>query len=642
MLPLLWLIPILPLTGFLVLALGGGHLARTGIAVVGVGSVGLSALAAILIGFDFIAAPPAGFAFHQVAWTWMDIAGFTPKIGFYLDALSLVMVLVVTVVSFLIHLYSAEFMAGDEGYRRFFAYMNLFVASMCILVLADNLLFLYLGWEGVGLCSYLLIGFWYKDSANGLAARKAFIVTRIGDAAMAIGLFLLFTHQGTLDIQPLMQQAAQEGPEGSGVAIAAAALLLAGAVGKSAQLPLQTWLPDAMAGPTPVSALIHAATMVTAGVYLITRTHVLYTLAPPVQLAVAVIGALTLLLAGFSALVQHDLKRVLAYSTISQIGYMFLALGVGAWSAAIFHLMTHAFFKALLFLSAGVVIMSLHEEHDIFRMGGLRKKLPVAFWTFLIGGASLAALPLITAGFYSKDLILWQAWSSADGNPLLWAAGWAGALLTGLYIFRVVFIVFFGKARAPAVAAIPAAAVATASKHIGLRIKIPLITLALLSLVGGWIELPPLLGNLTLFSDFVQQALPPTRIVHDGGSLELILELLAAGASLGSIYAAYLLFLRYPRWLDQSRQWPVFQTLHKFWQTDWGFDGLYDKIFVRPYLWLARVDQHDVIDSIYTGAARLCLFFYRSLSEAQTGQVRRYAMAIAAGSIMVVFIAVFA
>ena len=640
MLPLLWLIPVLPLAGFLVLALSGSHLARTGIAVVGVGSVGLSALVAVLIGFDFIAAPPPELAFRQMAWIWMDVAGFTPKIGFYLDALSLVMVLVVTVVSFLIHLYSAEFMAGDEGYRRFFAYMNLFVASMCILVLADNLLFLYLGWEGVGLCSYLLIGFWYRNPANGLAARKAFIVTRLGDAAMAIGLFLLFTHQGTLDIQPLMQQTAEQWPEGSGLAIAAAALLLAGAVGKSAQLPLQTWLPDAMAGPTPVSALIHAATMVTAGVYLIARTHVLYTLAPPVQLAVALIGALTLLLAGFSALVQHDLKRVLAYSTISQIGYMFLALGVGAWSAAIFHLMTHAFFKALLFLSAGVIIMSLHEEHNIFKMGGLRKKLPVAFWAFLIGGASLAALPLITAGFYSKDLILWQAWSAADGNPWLWAAGWAGALLTGLYIFRVVFVVFFGEAREARDETAAGAAAAIVNKPPGRRITVPLLILAVLSLVGGWVELPPLLGNLSLFSDFVQQALPPTRIIHDADSVELILELLAAAASLGSIYVAYLLFLRHPHWLGRLLQTPHFGALHKFWQAGWGFDRLYDRMFVQPYLWLARIDRHDVIDSIYTGAARLCLFFYRGLSASQTGQVRRYATAIAAGAIIVVFVAV--
>ncbi|HTJ54736.1 MAG TPA: NADH-quinone oxidoreductase subunit L, partial [Nitrosospira sp.] len=540
MLPLLWLIPTLPLIGFLLLALGGSYLGHRSIAVIGTGSVALSALIAILIGIDFIAAPPPGFVFQQEAWTWIAVVGFSPRVGFYLDALSLVMVLIVTVISFLIHLYSTEFMSRDEGYARFFAYMNLFVGSMCILVLADNLLFLYLGWEGVGLCSYLLIGFWYRDPANGRAARKAFIVTRAGDTALAIGFFLLFTHLGTLDIQPLMQRATQQWPEGSELAILAAALLLGGAVGKSAQLPLQTWLPDAMAGPTPVSALMHAATMVTAGVYLIARTHALFTLAPAVQLAVAVIGALTLLLAGFSALAQNDIKRVLAYSTISQIGYMFLALGVGAWSAAIFHLMTHAFFKALLFLGAGVVIMSLHEEHDIFRMGGLRKKLPVAFWTFLIGSASLAALPLVTAGFYSKDLILWQAWSSAGGNPWLWAAGWGGAILTGLYIFRVVFLVFFGEARTAA---------PPETRRPGLRITIPLIVLAAFSLVGGWIETPPFLGNLTLFSDFVQHALPPAQAVHDGKNDETILELLAIAASLGGIALAYLLFLRYPAFL---------------------------------------------------------------------------------------------
>jgi NADH-quinone oxidoreductase subunit L len=656
-LPLLWLIPTLPLIGFLLLALGGSYLGHRSIAVIGTGSVALSALIAILIGIDFIAAPPPGFVFQQEAWTWIAVVGFSPRVGFYLDALSLVMVLIVTVISFLIHLYSTEFMSRDEGYARFFAYMNLFVGSMCILVLADNLLFLYLGWEGVGLCSYLLIGFWYRDPANGRAARKAFIVTRAGDTALAIGFFLLFTHLGTLDIQPLMQRATQQWPEGSELAILAAALLLGGAVGKSAQLPLQTWLPDAMAGPTPVSALMHAATMVTAGVYLIARTHALFTLAPAVQLAVAVIGALTLLLAGFSALAQNDIKRVLAYSTISQIGYMFLALGVGAWSAAIFHLMTHAFFKALLFLGAGVVIMSLHEEHDIFRMGGLRKKLPVAFWTFLIGSASLAALPLVTAGFYSKDLILWQAWSSAGGNPWLWAAGWGGAILTGLYIFRVVFLVFFGEARTAA---------PPETRRPGLRITIPLIVLAAFSLVGGWIETPPFLGNLTLFSDFVQRALPPAQVVHDDKNDETVLELLAIAASLGSIALAYLLFLRYPAFLHGLMLIPALARIRKFWHFGWGFDRLYDFVFVRPYLWLAHIDQHDVIDNIYrmvsswafrwlqkvdwhdlidkiySGLAELCLFLYRALSATQSGQVRRYAAAIAAGSIGIIFMGVFA
>ncbi len=654
MLNWLWLVPVFPLAGFLVLALTGGRLARPGIAMVGAGSIGLAALVTILIGIDFIVTPPPGYVYRQVSWTWIDVAGFTPWIGLYLDALSLVMVLVVTVVGFLIHLYSTEFMLDeghDGGYSRFFAYMNLFVASMCLLLLADNLLLLYLGWEGVGLCSYLLIGFWYRDPANGLAARKASVVTRAGDAAMAIGLFLLFTHLGTLDIQPLMQQAALQWPAGSALPIAAAALLLGGAVGKSAQLPLQTWLPDAMAGPTPVSALIHAATMVTAGVYLIARTHVLYTLAPPVLLAVAVIGALTLLMAGFSALVQDDIKRVLVYSTISQIGYMFLALGVGAWSTAIFHFMTHAFFKALLFLCAGVVIASLHEEHNIFRMGGLRKKLPLVFWAFLIGSASLAALPLVTAGFYSKDLILWQTWSSAQGSPWLWAAGWVGALLTGLYIFRVVFIAFFGaNVQLPPLHApethpppnLPLEGGGAELRRPGLRMIVPLVVLSVLSVAGGWLELPPLLGELTLFSSFVQTALPQTRIVHAAGDIELILSLLAAAASLGGIGLAYLLFLRHPRALEQLAQSAPAVALRTFWHAGWGFDALYDRVFVRPWLWLARVDRHDFIDSIFSGLVQLFRLFYRGLSATQTGQMRRYAAGIAVGSIVILFISVFA
>src|SRR5574338_1186743 len=443
MLNLLWLIPSLPLLGFLLLALFGGRMNRIGIAILGVGSVGISALITILIGIDFISSPPVGYSFNQTLWTWMNVAGFKPSIAFHLDSLSLIFTFTISFVGFLIHLYSAEFMIDDEGYSRFFAYMNLFVASMITLVLADNLLLLYLGWEGVGLCSYLLIGFWYKEPENVYAANKAFIVTRIGDTAMAIGLFLLVLHFNTLDIQNILQSISTQWANGSSLAIIAAFLLLGGALGKSAQLPLQTWLPDAMAGPSPVSALIHAATMVTAGVYLIARTHTLFELAPAAQTTVAIIGALTLLIAGFSALTQTDIKRVLAYSTISQIGYMFLALGVGAWTAAIFHFMTHAFFKALLFLAAGGVISALHHEHDIFRMGGLRRELPVAFWTFLIGGCALAGLPLITAGFYSKDLILWSAANSTAGSVGLWAVGIAGVVLTSLYTFRLIFVVFF-------------------------------------------------------------------------------------------------------------------------------------------------------------------------------------------------------
>ncbi|MFO1222692.1 MAG: NADH-quinone oxidoreductase subunit L [Burkholderiaceae bacterium] len=625
MLQLLWLVPVLPLAGFAVLALTTGRLPRAVIAWIGCGSVGLAALVALAIAPRFVGEP--GLTVHQVGWVWFDVAGFRPAIGLYLDALSMVMTLVVTVVSFLIHLYSTEYVADDEGFNRYFAYMNLFVASMCVLVLADNLLFLYLGWEGVGLCSYLLIGFWYRDPVNGAAAQKAFIVTRAGDAAMAIGLFLLFTHQGTLEIQPLMQRAGTEWAGGSNLAIAAAALLLGGAVGKSAQLPLQTWLPDAMAGPTPVSALIHAATMVTAGVYLIARTHVLYSLAPPVHLAVAVIGALTLLLAGFSALAQNDLKRVLAYSTISQIGYMFLALGVGAWSAAIFHLMTHAFFKALLFLAAGVVILALHDEHDIHKMGGLRRELPVAFWSFVIGSASLAALPLVTAGFYSKDLILWHAWASADGGPWLWAAGWVGALLTGVYIFRAVFLVFFGSAKT-AVAWRP-----------GWRSVLPLVVLSGLSVVGGWVELPHWLGDAPLFTRFVQHTLPVTPLVRGD---EAAIEWLAVLASLAGIFAAWWLFMHWREALARVMQGAAAQRLRAYWHAGWGFDWLYDRLFVRPWLWLAEIDRRDVVDSFYTGLAKLCRLGWRALSASQGGRVRTYAAAIGAGGVIIVAIALFA
>src|SRR6201993_1610960 len=434
--------------------------------------------------------------------------GFQPEIAFYLDPVSLLMLLVVTFVGFLIHLYSVEYMRDDEGYARFFAYMNLFVASMIVLVLANNLLLLYLGWEGVGLCSFLLIGFWYQDPVNVRAATKAFIVTRVGDTAFALGLFLLFTRLGTLDIQEVMHRAAVQWSPGSGIAVAAAALLLGGAVGKSAQLPLQTWLPDAMAGPTPTSALLHAATMVTAGVYLIARTHVLFSLAPSAPLAGAVVGACTRLLAGFSALTQHDIKRILAYSTISQIGYMFLALGVGAWQAAMFHFVTHAFFKALLFLGAGVIINALDEEHSIFRMGGLRKELPVTFWTFLIAGCSLAGLPFLTAGFFSKDLIIWDAWSAERGDPGLWIAGMVGALLTSLYTFRVIFRVFFGPLGTPV------------TKRPGYAMTVPLLVLAFLSIVGGYMKEPLL--------DFLSSVLPRTIEVPTASLTEIHSEAIAA------------------------------------------------------------------------------------------------------------------
>ncbi len=626
---LLFLIPALPFAGFLVLALAGRRLSKTAIAAVGTGSVGLSAVLTVLIGVRFITAPPQDHAFTQTLWTWMQFDGYSSAISFYLDPLSLLMALVVTVVGFLIHLYSTEHMLDEEGYSRFFAYMNLFVGSMLTLVLADNLLLLYLGWEGVGLCSYLLIGFWYKDPANGRAARKAFIVTRIGDTAMALGLFLLFTNLGTLNIQELMQDASKQWPVGSLTAVFASALLLGGAVGKSAQLPLQTWLPDAMAGPTPVSALIHAATMVTAGVYLIARTHVLFALAPPVQFAIAVIGAATLLIAGFSALAQKDIKRVLAYSTISQIGYMFVALGVGAWSAAMFHFMTHAFFKALLFLAAGVVILAQHDEHDMFKMGGLRNRLPVTFWTFLIGASSLSALPLVTAGFYSKDLILWQAWSSPLGGRLLWAAGLVGALLTSLYTFRMVFITFFGPAKMEV------------GWKPGVLTTVPLLVLAFLSIIGGFVELPKTLGNLPLFTDFMRPVFPGTAPVTSTGGDELTLQIIASIISLAGIFMAWLFFLRRPQDAEKLAQTPAVASLRRFWLSGWGFDRLYDTLFVRPYIRAARANKDDFIDSGYTELARFNRAVHHVLSFTQTGSIRWYAMGIAIGAVVFLGIIVF-
>ena len=625
---LLWLIPALPLAGFLVLTLAGSKLTRGMVSLVGIGSVGASALAAVWVTIAFLRQNPVRDVFSQTLWTWLDVAKLNLTVTFYLDPLALVMVLIITGVGFLIHLYSAGYMARDEGYCRFFAYMNLFVAAMLILVLADNLLLLYLGWEGVGLCSYLLIGFWYRDPANGYAARKAFVVTRVGDTAMAIGLFMIYQHLDTLQLPEIMSRAAVAWPMGSVWPLTIALLLLGGAVGKSAQLPLQTWLPDAMAGPTPVSALIHAATMVTAGVYLIARTHVLFTLAPLAMNLVAVIGAVTLVLAGFSALVQKDIKRVLAYSTISQLGYMFLALGVGAWSAAIFHLATHAFFKALLFLGAGAVIHSLGGEQNMFQMGGLGRKLPLIFWTFLIGAASLSALPLVTAGFYSKDLIIWQSFASVQGGVGFYAAALVGALLTALYTFRMVFLTFAGPVRTPV------------THHPGISMTLPLVVLAALSLFAGFLEMPETLGGVHLFSRFINGSLPEIHVTEGLEHVERIFEIISGGVTLFGIFLIYLLIQRFPGLTSKLSASPLGAFLTRFWLAGWGFDRLYDALFVRPYVFLARINRGDVIDSFYDMLAWLGRAGYVALSRTQNGQVRTYAFGIALGAAVLIGMAV--
>ncbi|WP_035349644.1 NADH-quinone oxidoreductase subunit L [Edaphobacter aggregans] len=623
MLQLLWLIVAIPFASAAVLALFGSCLSRRAVALLGAGSIGLSAAITLLVTADFITSPPPGDAFTQHLWTWMDTGGFRPEIAFYLDSVSLIMLLVVSFVGFLIHLYSVEYMRDDEGYSRFFAYMNLFVASMLTLVLANNLLLLYLGWEGVGLCSFLLIGFWYREPQNVRAANKAFIVTRCGDTAFALGLFLLFTHLGTLDIQTLMHRAVVQWPPASGIAVAAAALLLGGAVGKSAQLPLQTWLPDAMAGPTPTSALIHAATMVTAGVYLIARTHTLFALAPSVQFAVAIIGTATMLMASFSALAQHDMKRVLAYSTISQIGYMFLALGLGAWSAAMFHLMTHAFFKALLFLAAGVVIHAVHEQ-DLYRMGGLRSELPLAFWSFIIGGSALAGLPLLTAGFFSKDLILWQSWAGPNGNAWFWIAGMTGAMLTSLYTFRMILLAFFGPQQLHV------------KQHSGLAVRLSLIVLCVLSLIGGYVDTPPHFGGVPALSNFLASVLPPLEEVHIGPITETITALSASLVFALGLTFAYLLFG------PQRARMPAQNFIERLWLAGWGFDWLYDKLFVRPFRWLTHKIAKDPADIPINGIAQITVLGYRTLRLTQTGSLRWYATGLAMGTAAVLAIALFA
>ncbi|MCX5772520.1 MAG: NADH-quinone oxidoreductase subunit L [Candidatus Hydrogenedentes bacterium] len=623
----LWVVPALPLAGFCVLALVGKRLSRWLVAGIGAGSVGLAMVGAIYFSHDFMAFEPTGHLYRESLWTWLNVGGFSPDIGLYLDPLSVVMMLVVTIVGFLIHVYSIQYMAGDEAYSRFFAYMNLFVSSMLILVLADDLLILYLGWEGVGLCSYLLIGFWYQSAANARAAIKAFVVTRVGDTAMAIGLFLLFTQLGTLDIQEVLVRAVRQWPVGSATAIAAAGLLLAGAVGKSAQLPLQVWLPDAMAGPTPVSALIHAATMVTAGVYLIARMHDLFIIAPPVQTAVAVIGAATLVLAGCSAMTQFDIKRVLAYSTISQVGYMFLALGVHAWSAALFHFMTHAFFKSLLFMGAGAVIISMHHEQNMFKMGGLRKQLPFTFWTFLIGACSLASLPLVTSGFYSKGLILWSVW--ATGHPVLWGAALLGEFITSVYTFRMVFLTFFGEPKGEV------------SARPGPIILGPLVILAFFSTVAGCVHIPRPLGHFRLFARLVEQALPVPPMQPLPIATEVVFQLLMQGSVLLGVAFAYVLFLRRNDLVAAWTARPAGNALHRFWFSGWGFDWVYTTLLAKPYVWFAHASRDDAFEWIYRGIGAINRGLHEQLSRTQTGLVRWYAVGIVIGAVLLLGLVVF-
>ena len=574
-------------------------------------------------------------------YTWFSVGSFSVDATLRVDPLSALMVLVITGVGFLIHLYAAGYMADDPGYGRFFATMNLFVASMLVLVLADDLLVLYLGWEGVGVCSYLLIGFWYADPANGAAARKAFIVTRIGDAALLVCLLMLGWKFGTLHIDSLVAAARDTWIVGAPIAGIAAILLLVGAIGKSAQVPLQIWLPDAMAGPTPVSALLHAATMVTAGVYLIARLHEMFLLAPAVLAAVATVGAITAFGAACAALTQNDIKRVLAYSTVSQIGYMFAALGVAGFAAAMFHFVTHAFFKALLFLSAGVVTHGTHGETDLRRLGGLRRSraLPGTAALAAVGAASLAGLPLITSGFYSKDAILWATLEGSFARPGLLVVLLITAGLTSLYAFRWHFMIFSGR---------PGPA-SQAEIHRPRDLMLyPLIGLAAGALLLGFFEMPESLGGYHAVSDFLGPVFDPatTRYEVDAVQIfpssaaarqaEVMLQAVAAGLSLLGMMLAYHWFVIRPDWIQRLAASPAVNGTILFLRSGWGADAMYSRIVIQPYRALARWLRHEPVDDIVdviTGAARAA---HHLLSLTQTGWLRTYAAGIVLGTVLLI------
>ena len=600
----LYLTFLLPALGYLLLATLRTRLTENVAAIIGVGSVAGGALVTLLAGVEFLGQTAP--AVVKPLWQWMEVANFSVSFGLHLDGLSLTMLGVITGVGTLIHLFASWYMRGEAGFERFFSYMNLFVASMVLLVLGDNLLVLYLGWEGVGLCSYLLIGFYYSDRANGAAAIKAFTVTRVGDVFLLLGIFMVWWHLGTVDIQQAMTLAAQKWQVGDPTATLITLLLVGGAFGKSAQLPLQTWLADAMAGPTPVSALIHAATMVTAGVYLIARTHGLFLLAPEILTLVGTVGAFTLVLSGFSAMVQTDIKRVLAYSTMSQLGYMFLALGVSAWDAAIFHLMTHAFFKALLFLSAGAVIIACHHEQDIFRMGGLWRRIPLVYACFLVGGGALAAFPFLTVGFYSKDAILWHVWASGH-TTLFWAA-LGGALLTSVYTTRLILLVFHGEEKTHAHAI-----------H-GVSYWLPLSILLVLSTgVGALINQP--LGA-------VLPATPsdaPESVRHG-------IEMLAMAAGVTGLVIGWLLFRGQRRWVSSMAASTPGRILSSLWKGGWGFDQLYDVLFVKPYRWIANLNRDDAVLRFVDLSAPLALIGQSLMAMTANGKVRWYAMVMLFGA----------
>lgn len=634
MIDLVWLIPVFPLIGFLINGFFGKQFPEKAIGWIGTLAVGASFVVAVLIFLELLGMPPAARSVQKVAYTWILSGNLNVAVGFLVDPLSMVMMMVVSGVGCIIHVYSIGYMHGEIGFRRYFCYLNLFVFNMLILVTANNFLLMFVGWEGVGLCSYLLIGYYYEKQSASDAGKKAFVVNRVGDFGFLIGMFLIFVTFGTLNYTDVFTAAPGKLTEGGTLVTAITLLLFVGATGKSAQIPLYTWLPDAMEGPTPVSALIHAATMVTAGVYMVTRCSVLFALAPVSMTVVAIIGGATAFFAATIGITQYDIKRVLAYSTISQLGYMFMACGVGAFGSGIFHLMTHAFFKALLFMAAGSVMHALSGELDMRKMGGLRKKLPYTYWTYLFGTLAIAGI-VPFAGFFSKDEILFYA---LERHPAFWIIGAVAAIMTSFYMFRSVYMTFLGESRLdPEVA-----------HHVHESppiMTVPLMILAFLSLVGGLVGIP-IWEGAHRFGDFLAPVLAPAKAIIDHGHhaghpsvwLEFGLMLLSLGIAIAGWLLARRLYSTDPEIPDKVIAW--YPQLHNLVYNKYKIDELYDVLFVNSIVsfsrWLWKAFDEKVIDGIVNGVASVTRGWGSLLRRLESGLVKDYALSILVGTLVVI------
>lgn len=629
-----WLIPFIPGLSAFILAVFGNKLPKKYISIQACTAVFASFVIAIISFIGLRQTPQEAYPLVKKLFSWINVGNFQADLALQFDPLTAVMAIVVTFVGFLIHVYSVGYMSDDKSYARFFTEMNLFTFSMLILVMAANMVLMFVGWEGVGLCSYLLIGFWYEKHSAANAGNKAFIVNRIGDAGFLLGLLFIIINIGSTEFTAI-SKAVGNGALSQSMITLIAILLFVGATGKSAQIPLYVWLPDAMEGPTPVSALIHAATMVTAGVYMVARMNVFYTLSPTAANIVALIGAITAIFAATMALTQNDIKRVLAYSTISQIGYMFIGCGVGAYAAGMFHLYTHAFFKSLLFLAAGSVMHALSGELNMQKMGGLRKYLPQTYLTFLIGAIAISGVPFLS-GFFSKDAILTSAFAS--GQYVVWALGLCGAVLTAFYMFRLIFLTFYGKERLEP----------ETKKHLHESPKImtvPLMILAFFSIIAGYIGMPVVFGkNLNWFSRFLEPVIYEAHGEHHLGlGTEWILILISIAVALFGIVMAYVFYIRkpaIPHSLAARLPW-----LYKLLYNKYYVDEIYNAVVVNPMIRGSEIVYRNfdlkVIDGAINGSAKTAGFFGRILSYFQSGLIKDYALIFLLGVIILIGYLVF-